>query len=86
MSALLYTLIPSFLAFFLQSGSFALSVSAWISAASGTRPIRYTMTNTRGKSKVTVPALKKRKTFVATSSSGTFAKARQSFLCFSQGL
>ncbi|KAL1070568.1 hypothetical protein V6Z11_D11G032000 [Gossypium hirsutum] len=40
MSALLYTLIPSFLAFFLQSGSFALSVSAWISAASGTRPIR----------------------------------------------
>ncbi|KAL1070567.1 hypothetical protein V6Z11_D11G032000 [Gossypium hirsutum] len=41
MSALLYTLIPSFLAFFLQSGSFALSVSAWISAASGTRPIRW---------------------------------------------
>ncbi|KAK8296542.1 hypothetical protein V6Z12_D05G130900 [Gossypium hirsutum] len=41
MSALLYTLIPSFIAFFLQSGSFALSVSAWISAASGTRPIRY---------------------------------------------
>ncbi|KAL1090764.1 hypothetical protein V6Z11_D07G111900 [Gossypium hirsutum] len=40
MSALLYTLLPSFLAFFLQSGSLTLSVSAWVSAASETRPTR----------------------------------------------
>ncbi|KAK8299162.1 hypothetical protein V6Z11_D05G304700 [Gossypium hirsutum] len=40
MFALLYTLLPSFLAFFFQSGSLTLSVSAWVSAASGTHPTR----------------------------------------------